>query len=527
MKPTPLSLLFLLSFSLLLHHHHRPPYAVVSAASDIGESSFISFLISKNGLNFLKDLLISKAISTLTPLHIPYIDQSVQIPFIGNVFVELSNISLHQIRVSDSYVTPGDSGVAFIVSGATANMSLDWYYSYAAGWLFPFQFSDHGVASIQVQGMQVGLTLYLEIQEGRLKLSLIECGCFVGDLSIELDGGASWLYQGIVDVFAEKIESAVEEAITKNLEGAILKLASFLESLPKQMPVDDIASLNVTFVNGISLSNSSIGFEIDGLFSRRDQAWKYGFYRDLLFHRKDLYSSRDQKRKLNLYEEHLQALSCRDSSKMIGISIDESVFHSASTLYFEAGYLQWIVDKIPDQALLNTKGWRFIIPQLYKKYPKDDMNLNVSLASPPVLKISRQNIDITANVDLIIDVLEGGQIIPVACIFLEIHASGSVAIRGNNLGGKVKLDDFQMTLKWSKIGNLKMFLIQPVIRTVIETVFVPYANARLWKGLALPMIHGFTLDNAKTNYLDSSVNVCSDVVYSELDDHAQTLIQRS
>lgn len=127
----------------------------------------------------------------------------------------------------------------------------------------------------------------------------------------------------------------MEEAITKNLEGAILKLASFLESLPKQMPVDDIASLNVTFVNGISLSNSSIGFEIDGLFSRRDQAWKYGFYRDLLFHREDLYSSRDQKRKLNLYEEHLQALSCRDSSEMIGISIDESVFHSASTLYFE------------------------------------------------------------------------------------------------------------------------------------------------------------------------------------------------
>lgn len=84
----------------------------------------------------------------------------------------------------------------------------------------------------------------------------------------------------------------------------------------------------------------------------------------------------------------------------------------------QAGYLQWIVDKIPDQALLNTKGWRFIIPQLYKKYPKDDMNLNVSLASPPVLKISRQNIDITANVDLIIDVLEGGQMIPVACIFL-------------------------------------------------------------------------------------------------------------
>lgn len=417
--------------------------------------------------------------------------------------------------------------MAFIVSGATANLTLDWYYSYSPRWFFPLQFSDHGLAFIQVEGMQVGLTLHLEIQEGRLKLSLVECGCFVEDLSIKLDGGASWLYQGIVDVFAGQIESAVEAAITKNLKEAIPKLALSLESLPKQIPIDDIASLNITFVNNFDLSNSSIGFEINGLFTRRDQAREYEFYKYPLVHEKGLFTQRDQKWILKFYEEHMQALSCPDSSKMIGISIDEAVFRSASNLYFEAGYLQWIVDKIPDQALLNTAGWRFIIPQLYKKYPKDDMNLNVSFASPPVLRISPQNIDIIANVDLVIDVLEGGQVIPVACILLEIHASGFVEIRGNNLGGKVKLDDFKMTLNWSKIGKLKMFLIQPVIWTVVETVFVPYANARLWKGFTLPMIHGFTLENAKTNYLNSSLSVCSDVAYSELDDHAQTLIHIS
>lgn len=94
-----------------------------------------------------------------------------------------------------------------------------------------------------------------------------------------------------------------------------------------------------------------------------------------------------------------------------------SAFHR---LYLcgQAGYLQWIVDQIPDQALLNTAGWRFIIPRLYKNYPNDDMNLNVSLASPPVIRISQKIIDVAANVDLIIDVLDGGQVIPVACIFL-------------------------------------------------------------------------------------------------------------
>lgn len=80
--------------------------------------------------------------------------------------------------------------------------------------------------------------------------------------------------------------------------------------------------------------------------------------------------------------------------------------------------MQWIVDKIPDQSLLNTAGWRFIVPQLYKKYPNDDMNMNLSLSSPPILRISEHNLDATVYADLIIDVLEADQVIPVACISL-------------------------------------------------------------------------------------------------------------
>lgn len=44
--------------------------------------------------------------------------------------------------------------------------------------------------------MEVGLTLGLENQNGTLKLSLKDCGCYVKDISIKLNGGASWLYQG-------------------------------------------------------------------------------------------------------------------------------------------------------------------------------------------------------------------------------------------------------------------------------------------------------------------------------------------
>ena len=53
----------------------------------------------------------------------------------------------------------------------------------------------------KVEGMEVGVTLALKEQEGSLKLFVMDCGCYVKDISIKLDGGASWLYQGSAILF--------------------------------------------------------------------------------------------------------------------------------------------------------------------------------------------------------------------------------------------------------------------------------------------------------------------------------------
>ena len=140
-------------------------------------------------------------------------------------------------------------------------------------------------------------------------------------------------------------------------------------------------------------------------------------------------------------------------------------------------------------------------------------------------------------------------LLPMLLHFLwqKIHGSGSVKIVGNNLGGSVKLDDLTMSLKWSHIGNLRMYLIQvlvilvfnqinvlsciwlskksdvffyllqPVMWTLVKTVVIPYANSYLGKGFPLPIIHGFTLQNAEIMFSSSKVTVCSDVAYSESD----------
>jgi len=136
-------------------------------------------------------------------------------------------------------------------------------------------------------------------------------------------------------------------------------------------------------------------------------------------------------------------------------------------LIFQAGLLQRMVDKIPEQFLLNTASWRFLVPQLYKKYPNDNMLLNISAISPPYVRINVGRIDATVDLDVTVNVLDSGKIIPVACMSVSVAVSGAAAVSGNNLGGRVELDYFSFTLKWSQVGKLHTVLVQVILLNYI------------------------------------------------------------
>ncbi|CAK9315483.1 unnamed protein product [Citrullus colocynthis] len=436
--------------------------------------SFTSAVISQKGLDFLKGLFIDKAISSVIPINLPESEKTVKIPFVGNVHMVLSNTTIYQVDVPSSVVKTGESGVSIVASGATCDLSMDWRYSYST-WLFPRRFLIKDVLLFRLMAWNA-------------------CGCSVQDISIKLDGGASWLYQGLVDAFEEQISSAVEKAICKKLGKGILKVDSILHAFPKEVQVDDNTSFDITFAEKPLLSNSSIGLKINGLFRKS--------------------------KKLPIPEYHSEtspsaSASCTDPSKMFGITIDEAVCNSALALYYNADFMQWSLNEVSNQPLLNTAGWRFIVPQLYKKYPNADMSLNITLPSAPVIRISEHQIFATMNIDLIIDVVEGGELIPVACISLLAHASSTADVLGNNLVGSIDLNDLEMSLKWSNIGNLHMDLTKPVAQTLVKTTLLPNANVYLRKGLPLPVIHGFMFQNAEVISSNSRIMVCSDILWTE------------
>ncbi|KAK8487406.1 hypothetical protein V6N13_141351 [Hibiscus sabdariffa] len=453
------------------------------------QEGYISGVISKKGLDFAKDLLIEKAVSSIFPLHLPDIEKSVKIPLIGKVNLGLSDIVIYSVDFPSSSVETGDSGIVLVASGATANLRMKWKYSYK-NWVFTI--SDHGTASVEVLGMVVELNAAIINEEGTLKLLLLDHGCHVKDISIDVHGGASWLYQGIVDAFQGKLVSAVEDAITKNIQKGIIKLDSKLQSIPKQLQVNSVVALNVTFVDDPLLTNSSVELEINGLFSGADKISVSNCY---------------HKRSQNF-------LSGSGLAKMVEISLHEKVFESAASVYFNGGYMHWTVDEIPE-SLMNTDGWRYIIPQLYEKYPDDDMNLRMTVTSPPIIRIADHDINTTIYADLIFEVLSSDEVVSVACISLVINASCSAEMHRNNIAGRIRLIDFTAALAWSNIGNLHMQLVQAAISTILKTFFMPYLNLHLRDGFPLPLPHGFTLQNAEIIQLDSRVMVRSDLSYKD------------
>ncbi|KAI4305721.1 hypothetical protein L6164_029069 [Bauhinia variegata] len=132
-------------YLLLLVSFLVPGYAQIQSS----DQAYISLLISQRGLDFVKDLLINKAISSIVPLELPNIEKSAKIPVVGNVHMVLSNITIYEIHVVSSYVKPGDTGISIVASGTTCNLSMNWHYSYST-WIVPIEISDSGSASVQV-----------------------------------------------------------------------------------------------------------------------------------------------------------------------------------------------------------------------------------------------------------------------------------------------------------------------------------------------------------------------------------------
>ncbi|CAE5967939.1 unnamed protein product [Arabidopsis arenosa] len=457
----------------------------VSVSSTLAQSNnggHISILVSETGLEFAKDYLIKKVITTTLPLQLPDIENKVKIPLIGKVRMGLSNIQIEAVHVQSSKIETGKDGIVLSVSGATANLSMDWSYTYRASF---FEISDHGDASVEVKGMDLKITAALVNDNGSLKIVSRENDCTVENIDIHINGGASWLYQGVVDAFQKMIISTVEKTVSIKIVEKMKKLDSFLQSLPKQRKIDDSAAVNLTFTGNPVLGNSSVEVDINGLFLPKGDDIKVSGSRSSSFF--------------------------GGVKRMVTISVEEEVFNSATLVYFNAKVMRLVIGETKNGSILSTSDWKLILPELYKHYPDNKMVFNMSVTSPPAVKITENGIDATIQLEIAIDVQDSGEVLSVARISSVLNVACSEEITKNNLTGSLRLKDFNATMKMSKIGEFQSNYVQAATSRILEALFLPYVNTRLKRGFPLPIPGDFTINNIKIVYVRSGISVCTDI----------------
>lgn len=95
-----------------------------------------------------------------------------------------------------------------------------------------------------------------------------------------------------------------------------MNLDKTLQSLPKQISLDKITALNVSFVGNPVLSNSSVAIAINGLVTGKDEVLvPQGYQKGLKV-----------------------SSACGGLPKMIKVSIHENVFKSASLVYYNVSF---------------------------------------------------------------------------------------------------------------------------------------------------------------------------------------------
>lgn len=463
-----------------------PSSLALPQAKDGG--GYVSLLVSQTGLDFAKDFLVHKVISTTLPLQLPQIEKKVKIPLVGKVQMGLTNIKIYAVDVRSSRVETGGDGMVLSVSGATADVSMDWSYAYKASF---FHISDHGVASVKVKGMDLRSTVTLVGENGSLKIASRDSDCKVKSIGIHINGGASWLYQGVVDAFEKKIISTIEETVSTKILEKMKKLDAKLQSLPKERKIDDNVAVNLTFTGSPVLDDSSVEVGINGL----------------------LFMPNGDGGKASGSRSSSSSSSFPKVKRMMGIAIKEEVFNSATLVYFIAKKMHVDIDQTKNGSALSTSDWKLILPELYKQYPNVKMMLNMSVTSPPAVNIRETGIDAIIDLEISIDVQNSGVVLSVARISTVLEVAGTAEIAENNLAGSLRIKGFNATMTWSKLGDLQANYIQDVASTILESLFLPYVNARLKRGFPLPFTHGFKIKNTEIAYVENGIMVSSDVAF--------------
>ncbi|XP_020786564.1 bactericidal permeability-increasing protein-like [Boleophthalmus pectinirostris] len=446
--------------------------------------------LTQKGLDYGREIGIASIQKKLKTIKLPDVSGSQKVNPIGKVSYSFTNMHITNAGLPQSAVSlvPG-AGIRLSIGNAYMSLNGNWRVKYLK------IIKDSGSFDLSVSGLSITTTIAVNSDEtGRPTVTGNNCAASVGDVSIKFHGGASWLYNLFKSFIAKALRSALEKQICPLVADAISDANPYLKTLNVLAKVDEYAEIQYSMVSSPVISASSVDAGLKGEF------YNVGKHQEPPF-TPAVFTMPSQ------------------SSNMLYIGLSSYTPNSAGFVYTTAGALSLYItdDMIPASSplRLNTQTFGTFIPQIAKQFPGLMMKLLVKAGKSPVITFESNNATIKASGTVTAYAIQAnGTLSPLFVLNMDGSVSAQVFVSGSRLAGSISLNELNLTLGTSYVGDFQVKSLDRIFQMVLKVVILPKLNAHLAKGYPLPTIGKMKLVNTQLQILKDYMLIGTDVQFS-------------
>lgn len=414
----------------------------------------------------------------------------------GSVSYDITGMRIKKFSKPTSTVSLQPGGLLWRTSNIDISLHGDFHYKYKKGII---RLSDHGSFDLTGSGINLGINLEIGMDsKGRPTISSRSCSCSVRSTGIKFHGGRAWIYNLFRGKVAKSLKSSIEggngmlcKQLTKlvNVDGA-KKMAE----LPVSVKFARMFLLDYSFLSKPSFSSGFME-----TYHKGEVDW-YGGHENIPFDAPPLPAG-------------------TDSSKMLYLWLSDFLFNTMSYTAFTNGLLTHnVTEKNLPGGVLNTTCKTMcigkLIPQIGKMFPNSQVMMNLSSSAMPNMTADNRTTRVDAKGDIKFYATMGKD---KAKYFLTLSANMSttisITVQNEKVFAKVLKLPINVTVKDSKIGKLSDFMLNFIVKNIVESFVEPKLNELGGNGFPLPIIGSVHFANTQLLIQQNSLLIATDVKY--------------
>jgi len=257
----------------------------------------------------------------------------------------------------------------------------------------------------------------------------------IGALNVSLNGGASFLYDVIIQFFLTPIKTTIQEALIAAITDQVnTQLNELLASLPIYINITNGIVIDYSITSTPMLTENSVTFPSRGEF------YVFGDYSPSPFTTPTLPNNKS------------------DDTQEVQMFLSDFTANTFGYTAYNLNLLQSVVNNSqvpPDVPIkLETSYFKDLIPALYQKYPNMLMQLRNMATTYPITTFSPSGAFVADQGDVHVMVLPNEQTAVEAFVLhLNVTMSGTASLNkeGTAIVGQLKLFSMGMSLKSTNI----------------------------------------------------------------------------